>query len=232
MKILAADDHWVFRAGLKHLVKQLDRDLEVLEAGGYVELFEIAAQHGDIDLILLDLLMPGRDMFAGLTELRDRAPGVPVVVISAVENRRDVLRAIELGAMGYIPKSASGDEMLKAIRQVLDGDIYMPRVLLQRVQEPSVVETPVEQPAAPETAERVGMLTRRQNDVFGLLGQGKSNADIAQDLGMSEHTVRIHVSAILRTLKVSNRTQAALMAATAFRPGGDLGRGSPGSNEP
>lgn len=232
MKILAADDHWVFRAGLKHLVKQLGRDLEVLEAGGYVELFDIAAQHSDIDLILLDLLMPGRDMFTGLTELRDQAPGVPVVVISAVENRRDVLRAIELGAMGYIPKSASGDEMLKAIRQVLDGDIYMPRALLQRVQEPSVVEAPVEQPAAPETAERVGMLTRRQNDVFGLLGQGKSNADIAQDLGMSEHTVRIHVSAILRTLKVSNRTQAALMAATAFRPGGDLGRGSPGGSEP
>ena len=232
MKILAADDHWVFRAGLKHLVKQLDRDLEVLEAGSYDELFNIATQNNDIDLVLLDLLMPGRDMFSGLTELRDLAPGVPVVVISAVENRRDVLRAIELGAMGYIPKSASGDEMLKAIRQVIDGDIYMPRALLQRIQEPSAVETPVEQPAAPETAERVSMLTRRQNDVFGLLGQGKSNADIAQDLGMSEHTVRIHVSAILRTLKVSNRTQAALMAASAYRPGGEIGRQSPGGGEP
>ncbi len=232
MKILAADDHWVFRAGLKHLVKQLDRDLEVLEAGGYVDLFDVTAQNNDIDLILLDLLMPGRDMFSGLTELRDLAPGVPVIVISAVENRRDVLRAIELGAMGYIPKSASGEEMLKAIRQVMDGDIYMPRALLQRVQEPSAVETPIEQSTTPETAERVGMLTRRQNDVFGLLGQGKSNADIAQDLGMSEHTVRIHVSAILRTLKVSNRTQAALMAATAYRPAGDFDRLPPGSNEP
>ncbi len=212
MKILIADDHWVFRAGLKHLVEGLEDEVSVVEADSFEDAARLASEHKDLDLIILDLLMPDSDPFTGLRELRETVPTVPVVVLSVLEQRRDVIRAIELGAMGYIPKAATGDEIIKALQHVLDGDIFVPRALLDtRIKRAPAADV---SPAAQADSRRlVETLTQRQREVFDLLAQGKSNPEIARELGVSAHTVRIHISAILRALGVSNRTQAAVLAA-------------------
>ncbi|MCG8358939.1 MAG: response regulator transcription factor [Kiloniellales bacterium] len=212
MKILIVDDHWVFRAGLKHLVESLGPDVLVLEADTFEEAFRLASQNKDLDLVVLDLLMPDSDPFTGLRELREAFPTVPVVVLSVLEQRRDVIRAIELGAMGYIPKAATGEEIIKALQHVLAGDIFVPRALLdtKAKRAPNAEVSPATQA---DNRRLVETLTQRQREVFELLAQGKSNPEIARELGVSAHTVRIHISAILRALGVSNRTQAAVLAA-------------------
>ena len=212
MKVLIVDDHWVFRAGLRHLVEGMEDEVTVLEADNFEEASKLASENRDLDLIILDLLMPDSDPFTGLRELRETYPTVPVVVLSVLEQRRDVIRAIELGAMGYIPKAATGDEIIKALQHVLAGDIFVPRALLDtRVKRaPSSEVSPA---AQADNRRLVETLTQRQREVFDLLAQGKSNPEIARELGVSAHTVRIHISAILRALGVSNRTQAAVLAA-------------------
>ena len=220
MKILVADDHWVVRAGLKRLMKRLEGNPEIIEANDYDDALAAAKQNSDLDLILLDLVMPGRQGLDGLQEIHQQVAAVPIIVMSVLQERRDVLRAIEHGAMGYIPKSSSGDDILKVVRLVLDGEICLPRALLERAEatgmrlESSTTKTEASDAPVPP-------FTRRQKDVLYLLAEGISNRDIARELGLSEHTVRIHISAILRTLKITNRTQAALFAAEYFgrRPG-------------
>ena len=210
MKILVVDDHSVFRAGLIQLLSALDSETEILEANRFDEAEEIAVSTRDLDLITVDLVMPGCDPFTGLGRLRARAPEVPVVVLSVIEQRRDVIRAIELGAMGYIPKAASSEEIVHGLKQVLEGNIYVPRALLNQ---PDGAEAPISPSTVADNRRLVETLTQRQKEVFELLAKGKSNPEIARDLGVSAHTVRIHISAILRALGVSNRTQAAVLAA-------------------
>lgn len=211
MKILVVDDHSVFRTGLVQLLKSLDDEIEILEANRFDEAEKTVSANLDIDLITVDLVMPDSEPFAGLERLRSAAPQIPVVVLSVVEQRRDVIRAIELGAMGYIPKAATAEEILLGLRQVLDGNIYVPRALLSQ----SEATRPAASPSAVADSKRlVEALTQRQKEVFELLAQGKSNPEIARELGVSAHTVRIHISAILRALGVSNRTQAAVLAAS------------------
>ena len=203
MKRLIADDHWVIRAGLKCLIKRLEGNPEVIEASDYDEALATAEENDDLNLILLDLVMPGRQGLDGLQEICRRVPTVPIIVMSVVQERRDVLRAIEHGAMGYIAKSSNGDEILKVLRLVMDGEICLPRTLLERAQ---VARTHRED-SSPRTEAResdVPSLTKRQRDVLSLLSKGISNRDIARELGLSEHTVRIHMSGVLRTLKIAN----------------------------
>lgn len=213
MKILSVDDHWVARAGLKHLLQQLDERVTVLEADNLDDAIRLASEEQQLDLVLLDLMMPGMEAFSGLAALRDALPQIPIIVISMIEDRRDVLRAIELGAMGYIAKTASPDETLKAVRMVLAGEVYMPRALIKQVRVASASSNAEEARAYAFAAERLHELTKRQRDVLDLLKHGKTNAEIAKELGASENTVRLHVSAILGKLGFSNRTQAALFAA-------------------
>ena len=197
------------------MIKQLDENPEIVEAGDFVEAIEVAENNNDLDLILLDLVMPGRQGIDGLQEIHHRVPEVPIVVMSVLQERRDVLRAIEYGAMGYIPKSSGSDEILKVLRLVLDGEICLPRSLMDKAEvtgqriDDSSSKAEVQESSLPP-------FTKRQRDVLYLLAQGISNRDIARELGLSEHTVRIHMSAVLRNLNVSNRTQAALFAAEHF----------------
>jgi DNA-binding NarL/FixJ family response regulator len=140
-------------------------------------------------------------------------PNASVVMFSTVDNRGDVLRAIELGVTGFIPKTSGRDEILSGLRIILEGGIYLPR---PPQGQPGVMER--ERDVLPDTpgmvsADSIQRLTRRQQEVLGHLTLGRSNADIAKELGTSEHTIRIHVSAILKSLSVSNRTKAALAAA-------------------
>ena len=142
MKILVVDDHSLIREALRGVLKDLEDDVVVLEAADCRQTIELAEQHADLDLILLDLTLPDRDGFSLLAELRERYPAVAVVVLSALDQRDNVLRALDLGALGFIPKNASRDVMLRALQLVLSGGIYIPpQVLLheQRAPAPSML---------------------------------------------------------------------------------------------
>lgn len=212
MKILTADDHSVFRQGLIAIVKEFDPDAEVIEADNVASALECLNGNNHVDLVLLDLLMPGMDAFDGLNALRERLPNTPIVVVSMIESRKDVLRAIELGAHGFIPKAAPPSEFIEALRAIMDGQVYLPPTLLLKTSEQGASTLPVR--ASRISAEkRLSVLTDRQREVAGLLGLGMTNAQIAEKLGLSESTVRLHVSTILDKLSLSNRTQVALLAA-------------------
>jgi two-component system, NarL family, nitrate/nitrite response regulator NarL len=222
MKILSADDHSVFRQGLKTIVETFDSSAELLEAESFTVALQILQENGGVDLVLLDLMMPGMDAFDGLVAMRDAAPNTPIVIVSMIESRKDVLRAIELGAHGFIPKAADPDEMVNALRAVMDGQVYLPPALLLKSDESRGVK-PTAQASRVSAEERLSVLTGRQREVAELLGQGLTNAQIAEHLELSESTVRLHVSTILDKLDLSNRTQVALLAAQIADPDIDGG---------
>jgi DNA-binding NarL/FixJ family response regulator len=166
-------------------------------------------QHADLALILLDLQLPDRDGFAALAELRERHPAIPVVMLSAFNNRDNVVKALDGGALGFIPKTGSRELLLSALRLILAGGIYIPPDILSRA--PAAI-TAADQPAPVErrpSPEELG-LTKRQVDVLALMMQGKSNKLICRALDLAEPTVKNHVSAIIKALGVSNRTEAVL----------------------
>ena len=228
MKILVADDHWVSRTGLRHSLSQLDRPVNMfLEANSFSNARKLAAEWPDLDLILLDLLMPGRSGFEEITALTKIAPSVPIIVVSMAETRQDVIRALDAGAMGFVPKSAPGDTLIYAIEMVLRGEIYIPPQVFSASGAREAGATHAVQPptarakntaASLAAAARITNLTRRQKEVFQLLSEGNWNASIAKILGISEHTIAIHVSAILKTLELESLTQAALVASSQPEP--------------
>jgi DNA-binding NarL/FixJ family response regulator len=207
VKILVADDHALFRDGLRYVLARLGEDVETLEAKDCAEALALVAGRSDLDLILLDLAMPGMDGLAGLRALRACNPAVPVVILAASEEPADMRLALEGGAMGFIPKSSTSDVMLGALRFVLSGGVYLPPEFLDRFQSGRM-------PAATlaSSLDTLG-LTPRQHDVLRLLGKGQANKEIARVLGLAEGTVKLHISAILRVLGVDNRTQAVVAAA-------------------
>src|SRR6185436_6517668 len=188
VKILVVDDHALFRSGLQYLLAQLGDSVEILEAKDGAEALAIAGAHPDLELILLDLGMPGLDGLAGLRLLRKHSPEVPVVILSGSEEPLDVRQAIDAGALGFVPKSSTADVMLSALRLVLSGGMYGPPAYAQRTQAMRV-------PAMASSVEAL-RLTPRQHDVLRLLGQGQSNKEIARVLQLTEGTVKLHISAI------------------------------------
>lgn len=198
MKIVLADDHALFREGMRHMLAGLAADVEVIETGDCDQLLQAVDAEADITLVLLDLAMPGRDGFAALEVLARRCPALPIVVLSGSEDRADMRRALNRGAMGFIPKSATAPVMLSALRLVLAGGVYVP---------PAMVES---SGSADDCAQRV--LTPRQIDVLARVIEGQQNKAIAAALGLSEATVKAHVTALFKTLNVRNRTQAARAA--------------------
>ena len=214
IKVLTADDHPIFRTSLRQVVSGIADDVAVVEAADFDEAIGIVAVTKDFDLVLVDLMMPGKDPIEGLQALVRAVPEVPVVVVSAIENRRDAVQTINLGAMGYIPKTSHGEEIVKMLNVVLDGGLCLPRNMSATT--PKSAPRPVVQYERLATNELLSGLTKRQLQVLALLAQGKSNVEIAEDLGVSDKTIRFYISAILKTLKVRNRTQAALIAAKAI----------------
>jgi DNA-binding NarL/FixJ family response regulator len=217
MKILIVDDHALIREALRGVLKELRSDAVVLEASDCRQSMLLVEQHLDLDLILLDLALPDRDGLSMLAELRERYPAIPVVVLSGVNDRSNVTRALELGVLGYIPKTTQREVMLSALNLVFSGGIYIPPEILGREQLSSKYCAP------PQTAvDLAGVspaelgLTKRQIEVLALLRQGKSNKAIARLLNLSEQTVKNHVTAILKALKVSSRTEA-LVAVNKMR---------------
>ncbi len=209
LTILVADDHWVSRTGMRHLLRGLDVDVTMLEASSFGDALARLAENPDLDLMVLDLLMPDRDAFDGLAALIQAAGATPVVVLSMVDDRRSATRAIELGAVGYIAKTGDADETLGAIQTVLSGDIYLPADLTGDVDETGGTESTDE---ADDVRRHLDRLTRRQRDVFMRLGSGRTTNEIAGDLDITEYTVRGHIAAVMCKLGLKNRTQAALLA--------------------
>lgn len=210
MKILVVDDHQLIREALRGVLKELRRDAVVLEAPNAAQAEQIIAEQADINLVLLDLTLPDRDGFSVLEELRRRYPAIPVVVLSATQDRSNVVKALDLGASGYIPKSARREVMLSAIQLVLAGGIYIPPQILERDSSPAAATTQVVDREWIEICGSQVGLTGRQIDVLVLMMQGMNNKTICRVLSLAEPTVKNHVSAILRAFKVTNRTEVVI----------------------
>lgn len=202
MKILIVDDHPIVRQGLAALLVGLEPGTRVLEAGSAAAAYAAASANDDLDLVVLDLMIPdvsGRAALAGFRRVR---PEVPVIVLSSSESPRDVRMALSEGALGYVPKSASHQTLLAATRLVLGGETYIPPLLLN---EPLVESVAIR--AGREDARLA--LTERQVEVLERIGRGQPNKIIAHELNLSEKTVKAHITAIFKVLDVVNRTQAA-----------------------
>lgn len=199
MKILIIDDHPIYRDGLAALVAQLFEDACVEQAGDVCAAFARLARSDTVDLVLLDLKLPGLDGRGALPELRKRHPDVPVVVISVEEDAATIRACIDAGASGYIPKSARKAILGAALAVVADGGIYIP---------PAMRQVGADRRQASSSVS----LTAREREVLQRVCAGEPNKTIARHLRISEATVRAHVGAIFRALGVSNRTQAAVSA--------------------
>lgn len=201
MKVLLADDHPLFREGVKPVLQKLDARLEIIEAIDYPSAFAAMHQAGEVDLALIDLYMPGMSGVEGVIRFRAAFPGIPLVVLSAAEQAEDIHRLLAAGALGYITKSSPSEVILGALRLVLAGGVYIPPSLLNHPN--GGVEHDPSRPAP---------LTLRQVEVLRELAKGQSNKQIAKALEVTEGTVKIHLAAIFRILKVNNRTEAVLVA--------------------
>jgi DNA-binding NarL/FixJ family response regulator len=203
MKILLIDDHVLIRDALRGVLKELTDDATVLEAPDCSQAMRLIQEHPDLHLILLDLNLPDQDGFAFLTDLRRRYAKISLVVLSAFHDRENVLRALDLGALGFIPKSAPRDVMVSALRLVFSGGIYIPPEALVRA---GLTQA---QPVRGRQVSPADLgLTERQMEVLALMMQGHSNKAISRKLDVAEPTVKHHVTAILKALKVMNRTEA------------------------
>jgi DNA-binding NarL/FixJ family response regulator len=199
MKLLSCDDHDLFRAGLRQVLADLGGEPELLEAADAEQAFAVLREQPDVDLVLLDLGLPGTSGLEALRTLRREHPLVPVVVISASERPADIRASLDAGASGFIPKSARRPVLLSALELVFSGGVYVPPALLAATRNT---------PGGDERRERAELLTPRQRAVVGLLAKGLTNKEIADVLGIRSGTVKVHVAAILETLDVSNRTEA------------------------
>ena len=199
MKILLIDDHALFRDGLLLVLEDLDSNIETFEAGSYESAKHIIQNETDIDLVLLDLGLPGISYLDALQAIRLALPETLIVVLSGTEDHKTVESSLQHGAQGYIPKSSPAKIILNALQLVISGGTYIPAQILKKRSAPDI---------APENKNTEHSLTPRQYDVLKQLATGKSNKEIASVLILTESTVRAHVAAILKSFNVSNRTHA------------------------
>jgi two-component system, NarL family, nitrate/nitrite response regulator NarL len=208
MKVLIVDDHTVVREALAAMLQQPEAAASVFLAGNLEEGLALAEAHRDLDAIILDLIMPGVSGMDALFEFRKHRPELPVIVLSASEDPRDVRRALTSGALGYVPKSAGKQTLLWALKSVFEGNVYVPPLLINEERVNAGAGDAGRRPDA-------GGLTERQIEVLRLVCRGQSNKEISSALGLSEKTVKAHVTAIFKALGVVNRTQAATAAQKA-----------------
>lgn len=236
MKVLLIDDHPLILSALKSVIQGLGDGVTVVGAASAKEARETLAADPDFDLVLLDLALGDAHGFDVLVEFRAQYPAVPVVVVSASDRSSDVIHAIDLGAMGFVPKRASNDTLFEALNTVMSGGIYVPPMTLRSFDSdgpsgpatagavPAALNTVREQAEAGEVQKPPPLaslgLTPRQTDVLALLLQGKPNKLIARDLNLSVETVKDHVAAVLRALNVNSRTQAVLAVSQMTQQGG------------
>jgi DNA-binding NarL/FixJ family response regulator len=209
-KILIADDHPLFREAISSVIENGFPGCETLETEDLDSALVIAQQEEDLDLILLDLNMPGMNGLNGLMSLRNDSPTIPVVIVSAEQDKQVVLQAITYGAVGFITKSSPREQMTEALQQILDGNVYLPSDIIRSEKPSNSMHRRHDESKIPP--EMLSSLTRRQLLVLERMSEGESNKQIAYNLNIAETTVKAHVSAILRKLGVHNRIQAVLTA--------------------
>jgi len=200
-QIINVDDHPLFRDALRQALSASLDGSNILEAGGLEQLGDLLTSTPDIDLVLLDLSMPGVKGFSGLMYLRAQHPELPVVVVSASEDHQTIRRCLEFGASGFVPKSLPVEEIRDAIKTVLEGNVWSPADF-----DPLAASDD----ETSDLVSRLATLTPQQVRVLIMLGEGLLNKQIAYELGVSEATVKAHVSAILQKLGVDSRTQAVI----------------------
>jgi DNA-binding NarL/FixJ family response regulator len=201
--LLIADDHPLFRGALREAVNGLFDRADVAEAGAFEEVVDRLERTGDMDLVLLDLRMPGVRGFSGLMYLRAQYPSLPIVVVSANDDPAVIRRCMEFGAVGFLPKTLGVDALRQAIVRVLKGEVWTP---------PDIDLSAGSDAESAATIRRLSTLTPQQVRVLMMLSEGLLNKQIAYELGVSEATVKAHVSAILQKLGVESRTQAVIAA--------------------
>jgi DNA-binding NarL/FixJ family response regulator len=202
LKILVIEDHALVREGLLQALKSLEENVQTLGAPDADSALEVLAGDEEVDLILLDLMLPGTSGMALLGVLRKRYPAVPVVILSALDEPDTVTRALRQGAAGFVPKSSSTEVMLDALRQVLAGEVFLPPRLREAASRGGS--------RGRNVAERYGLSTA-QVRVLELLTQGKTNRQIAEMLGLTVGTVKVHLCRIFKRMKVTSRSQALLL---------------------
>lgn len=209
MKIMIVDDHALVRQGVSALLEREVGAAQVLQARNCGEALAFAEANDDLDIVLLDLTMPGMDGISALREFARRRPTLPIVVLSASEDPALVRRAFAAGALGYVPKSATAETLLSALQLVLRGETFVPALVL-RAPEPDLSQGPG-QMSAPGAAN----LTDRQTQVLRHLGEGLSNKVIAHRMGVSEKTIKAHVTGVLRAMSADDRFGAVQSARAA-----------------
>jgi DNA-binding NarL/FixJ family response regulator len=202
--LIVADDHPLFRSALIQAVASLVKGAQLIEVEDFEALQRAAQEHPHTDLVLLDLQMPGAQGFSSLLYLRKDHPALPVMIVSGHEEPAIMRRALDFGAAGFVPKSAGLPVLGEAIREVLDGRVWVPPELARRAGESEAAEQ--------AQARRIASLSPQQFRVFMMLAEGRLNKQIAYDIEVTEATVKAHVTAILRKLGLVRRTQAALLA--------------------
>lgn len=203
-KFLIADDHPLFREALKGALNGSFDDLEIFESENFDTTLNVLEQQQELDLLLLDLHMPGSGDLYGLIRIREDYPDLPIAVVSGTEDIQVVSKVMSYGALGFIPKSSSSAQIAEAIEEILEGETWLPASMADKVEEV------IEQDA--ELAQQVAALTPQQYKVLSYLHEGLLNKQIAYELSISEATVKAHITAIFRKLGVYNRTQAVLIA--------------------
>lgn len=196
-RVLIVEDHALVREAMAQTLNRLEAGLQCVEARGSEEALALLAESSDWDLAVIDLMLPDMSGFSLLGVLAKRYPDVPTIVVSALDDQATLRRAMKVGASGFVSKSSSGDELRMAVRTVLDGGVFFAQP-----------ETPEEGRRGNRLIEQRYRLTTAQTRVAELLGQGKTNREIAELLGLSEGTVKVHMSAIFRAMNVRNRAQA------------------------
>jgi two-component system nitrate/nitrite response regulator NarL len=210
MRILLADDHNMVRDALKSYIERLEPEACIVSADSFPSAYSVVERGEDLDLVILDLKMPGMDGLEGLRRMRERLPDVPIVIMSGLAGHEDVRTAIDMGAQGFLPKTLTGPALVSAIRLILAGEKFVPF---------GAVDAPPDQEGADATgADPRTPLTQREMDVLQYLEKGWSNKEIARALELQEVTIKLHIRGICRKLGAKNRTQAALRAQEAKRP--------------
>lgn len=228
MKVIVVDDHALVRRGMSYVVRECFPEAEVFEAPGGKEALELMGAE-EVEIALVDVRMPDVDGLELLRTLKAEWPDVPVIMLSTYDQALYVKRALADGAAGYMLKDATPDDLGQAIRVALSGsgNVLSPRVIQNLFEDVDGSDHSGNLPHRPEFS-----LTNRERDILGLLSEGRSNRDIAQNLYLSEKTVKAHLAAIFRKLGVTNRTQAAMAAVSmGIEPGRqpDAGENGPSS---
>jgi DNA-binding NarL/FixJ family response regulator len=216
LTILIADDHWVVRESLKQVARSIDPSVNIKEAATLEQAISVLERYPLVGLVLVDLVMPGMNEFEGLELLRRRFPTIAIAVITIHEDPNYVRQAIQNGVIGYIPKSASADEIRRAFTRIFGGEVYFPRDLLTRswtvaADAPAEDTQPVDGPR----------VSARENEILTLLGEGRGVAEIAEMLGITPQTVRVHLGNAMRKLGLKSREAAVLYAVTHSRKEGN-----------